>query len=77
MKTRGPSDLFSPVTGERLNTYDKYRPTEPHPGPCDMACDSLQNQTGDLPSVVRVKVIVKVIDLQTSRQRNLSYMALT
>ena len=48
MKTRGPSDLVSPVTGERLNTYDKYRPTEPHPGPCDMACDSLQNQTGDL-----------------------------
>ena len=28
-------------------------------------------------SVVRVKVIVKVIDLQTSRQRDLSYMALT
>ena len=29
------------------------------------------------PSVVRVKVIVKVIDLQTSSQRDLSYMALT
>ena len=28
-------------------------------------------------SVVRVKVIVKVIDLQTSSQRDLSYMALT
>ena len=28
-------------------------------------------------SVVRVKVMVKVIDLQTSSQRDLSYMALT